>query len=141
MLAALLATLAHAAPDSALLEAHNRVRAQAGALPLRWNEALAAGAAAHAQQLAASGQLTASDAVGSNASGTIIVGENVSAAKTPEAAAGRWFAQQEAHDARRCAPEDDHYATCGHYAAAVAPYALSLGCGWAEGVLVCRYGG
>lgn len=141
LLAAFFAAPVFAAPMPDVLDAHNQHRQQAGLHALQWDDGLAASAAAHAQALARAGALSAdADAIGQRIGGVVVVGENVSTARTAGAAASRWFAEQERYRAGDCAPDTEAYATCGHYAAVVAPYAVRLGCGWSEEVLVCRYG-
>jgi uncharacterized protein YkwD len=132
MLAALLLSQhAHAEPLGDVLAQHSAWREAEGVPALRVDADLAQSAQQRAEKLATSGTLAAApEVIGQRLGSLVVVGENVSTARSPEAAAARWLDEQVACEG----------AGCSHYAAAVAPYALAVGCGWAEPVLVCRYG-
>ena len=132
------------ADADALLALHNDWRAAAGVPLLAWDGELAQEAQARAEALQGGPLTTDPDAVGVLVGMLRVVGENVSAGPAPLGAARRWESES---PLAPCAPaveatgeaDEDAGGGCSHHATAVAPYALRLGCGWSEPVLVCRY--
>lgn len=128
------------ADADALLALHNDWRAAAGVPLLAWDGALAQEAQARAEALQSGPLTTDPDAIGALVGVLRVVGENVSAGPAPLGAARRWESES---PTAPCAPAaeatGDEGGGCSHHATAVAPYALRLGCGWSEPVLVCRY--
>lgn len=127
-----------------LLQAHNRERAQAGVAPLRWDPALAAGAAAYARRLAAAGSLSHSPRGERPGQG-----ENLwmgTRGYFPvEQMAGAW-ASEKAHFRPGVFPgvsRTGHWADVGHYTQMIWPTTTHVGCALHSGprhdILVCRY--
>lgn len=130
--------------NSTLLLGHNRERAAVGAPPLAWDIGLAAAAAGHARQLAASGILRHSprrDRPGQ--------GENLwmgtRGAFTAAQMLESWVGEK-----RVFRPgifpnvsSTGHWADAGHYSQMIWPTTTRLGCAIATGprvdALVCRY--
>lgn len=127
-----------------LLAAHNRERFAAGALPLAWDPALAAAAAAHAAQLAREGRLR--HAPKAQRPGQ---GENLwigtAGAYPVEAMAGSWAAERRFFRPGRfpATSRTGHWADTGHFTQMIWPTTRRLGCGIGRSarweVLVCRY--
>lgn len=127
-----------AADIQALLDAHNRHRAEVGVPPLRWSASIAAGAQAWAQRLAARGALMHDRASG--------LGENLfmsSEAEPPSVAVESW-----AHERVECRykvqPVGNESCVVGHYTQMVWRLSTELGCGTGHHIAggqvwVCRY--
>lgn len=146
--AACAAVPASAAPPasfaSRIVAAHNAERAAAGMPPLAWDPALAAGAAAYAQQMAASGLFAHSDR--SKRRG---VGENLwmgtRGAFSIEAMVGGWAAEKR-YFLPGVFPNNSRtgdWADVGHYTQMIWPATSHVGCAIASTArvdyLVCRY--
>jgi hypothetical protein len=127
-----------------LLAAHNAERSRVRAAPLAWDSALAAGAAAYARQLAASGTFRHSDR-GARPG----IGENLwmgtRGAFSPEQMVGNWASEK-----RWFVPgifpkvsRSGRWSDVAHYTQIVWPATTRVGCAVASGrgreVLVCRY--
>ena len=127
-----------------ILAAHNAERSAAGVQQLRWDPMLSAGAAAYAQQMAASGRFEHSDRQARHG-----IGENLwmgsHGAFSPEAMVGGWAAEKRwfmsgvfPNNSRTGSWED-----VGHYTQMIWPSTNRVGCAVATGrgidYLVCRY--
>ena len=149
LLAASMATPAAAQSFAAqfparILAAHNAARAEAGVPPMMWDNALGAGAAAYAQQLAMSGRFEHSDRHARRG-----IGENLwmgsHGAFSPEAMVGgwasekRWFVPGTFPNNSRTGSWED----VGHYTQMIWPSTQRVGCALAStgriDYLVCRY--
>jgi hypothetical protein len=130
--------------DSRLLAAHNRERDLAGLPPLRWDPALAAGAAEWGEALAASGAFEHSEADPDDPEG-----ENLWAgtrgAYSPEAMVGGWI-EEKKYFRPGTFPDNSltgDFEDVGHYTQIVWRDTDRVGCALAAGaeeeVLVCRY--
>lgn len=127
-----------------LLDAHNRTRAAAGAPPLSWDSRLAAGAQAHAAQLARTGQLAHSPRQSRPGQG-----ENLwmgsAGAYTPEFMIQSW-ADERRHFRPGRFPNvstTGNWADVAHYTQMIWRSTTSVGCAIQRSgrwdVLVCRY--
>ena len=149
LLAASMATTATAQSfavqfSARILAAHNAARAEAGVPPMMWDNALGAGAAAYAQQLAMSGRFEHSDRHARRG-----IGENLwmgsHGAFSPEAMVGgwasekRWFVPGTFPNNSRTGSWED----VGHYTQMIWPSTQRVGCALAStgriDYLVCRY--
>jgi hypothetical protein len=125
----------------AMLEEHNRPRAEVGAPPLAWDGGLAADAEAYARELAASGRFEHSKAKGQ--------GENLwrgtRGAFAIHQMVGGWSGEVEhyRHGAFPKVSRTGRWQDVGHYTQLVWRETSRVGCGLASGkgwdVLVCRY--
>jgi hypothetical protein len=127
-----------------ILAAHNAERARAAVPPLAWDSALAAGAAAYAQQLALSGRFEHSDRHARRGTGeNLWMGSH--RAFSPEAMVGgwasekRWFVPGVFPNNSRTGNWED----VGHYTQMIWPATQRIGCALAStpriDYLVCRY--
>lgn len=126
-----------------LLEEHNKARAEVASRPLHWDPQLAANAAAHAGQLARTGQLTHASREGRG-----IERENLSQGMlgwSPQQMLGNWVREK-----RNFVPgmypnvsRTGRWEDVSHYTQMIWPTTTNLGCGLASGSgfqwLVCRY--
>jgi Cysteine-rich secretory protein family len=125
----------------AMLEEHNRPRAEVGAPPLAWDPALAADAEAYARKLAASGRFEHSGAKGQ--------GENLwrgtRGAYRYHQMVGGWSGEagDYRHDVFPRVSRTGRWQDVGHYTQLVWRDTSRVGCALATGrdwdVLVCRY--
>lgn len=127
-----------------VLHAHNAARAAVGAAPLAWDPALAAGAAAWAQYLAASGRFDHSDRKGRPG-----IGENLwmgtRGAYSIDFMTGEWIAERR-HFVPGIFPGNSrtgNWMDVSHYTQIIWPTTTRIGCALASGhgrdYLVCRY--
>jgi len=127
-----------------LLQAHNAARAAVGAVPVAWDPELAAGAAAWAQYLAASGRFDHSDRKGRPG-----IGENLwmgtRGAFSIEFMTGEWTAERR-HFMPGIFPNNSrtgNWMDVSHYTQVIWPTTQRIGCALASGrgsdYLVCRY--
>lgn len=127
-----------------ILQSHNSARAAVGAPPVSWDPTLAAGAAAWAQYLAASGRFDHSDRKGRPG-----IGENLwmgtRGAYSIDFMTGQWIAER-----RDFVPgifpdnsRTGNWLDVSHYTQIIWPTTLRIGCALASGrgsdYLVCRY--
>lgn len=127
-----------------LIAAHNAVRASAGTQPLAWDAALAAGAQAYAQQLAATRAFQHSDRRARPG-----IGENLwmgtSGAFSPEQMVGNWASEKQwfRPGIFPNVSRTGNWEQIGHYSQIIWRTTTRVGCGLARGagrdVLVCRY--
>jgi len=125
-----------------VLAMHNLARAARGIAPLRWNPALAAGAALWAGDLARRGVFEHSrhlDGVGEN------LWAGTPGAFSLEHMVGRWVAERQLFKPG-VFPDNSmtgHWKQVGHYTQIMWRSTTSVGCaiahGWRADVLVCRY--
>lgn len=122
-----------------LLAAHNVERAAVGVPPLAWDAALAAGSAAWARHLAATGRMFHSSADQSKDGENLFMGTR--GGYSVEAMVGLWAAEK-ATLPLLASWEDDQHAV-GHYTQMVWRTTTHVGCAVASGAeddfLVCRY--
>lgn len=127
-----------------VLVTHNTARAAVGAAPLSWDSALAAGAAAWAQYMAATGHFDHSDRKGRPG-----IGENLwmgtRRAYSIEFMTGQWINERR-HFRPGIFPDNSrtgNWMDVSHYTAIIWPTTQRVGCAVATGrgqdYLVCRY--
>lgn len=133
--------IAIAAP---LLAAHNRERASFGSPPIAWDPAVAAGATAHAAQLARIGRLQHSQRNARPGQGeNLWIGTR--GAFALDTMARDWASERRFFRSGRfpATSRSGNWADAGHYTQMVWPTTQRLGCGLARSaqwdVLVCRY--
>ncbi|MFL6746928.1 MAG: CAP domain-containing protein [Sphingomicrobium sp.] len=147
-LCALLAAASPAAAQSSfdlrILAAHNTERARARVGPLVWDPAIAAGAKAHADWMARSGQFAHSDRRTRRG-----LGENLwwggRGAFSPEQMVAMWAAERRNFTGGIFpnVSRTGQWFDISHYSQLIWPTTTRLGCGFSRGrvdVLVCRYG-
>jgi hypothetical protein len=129
---------------AALLQAHNRERAAAGAAPLVWSPALAAAAARYASQLATTGRLQHSPRQARPGQGeNLWMGTR--GAYPPEQMVASWASERAAFRAGifPTVSRTGNWADVGHYSQMIWSTTTQLGCALASGhgydFLVCRY--
>ena len=132
--------------DARVLAAHNRERAALGIGALRWDAALAADAAAWAEELAASGAFEHSPDAPEDEEPQ---GENLWAGTSghfsPEDMVGLWIAEKKVYRPGRFpdVSRTGRYEDVGHYTQLMWRETGEVGCALASGeeedVLVCRY--
>ena len=126
-----------------ILEEHNKARAEVGSPPLVWDESLAAGAAAYAQQLTTLGR------VHSSREGRKDIRENLlqslRGGRSPKAMVGVWIAERQ-YFRPGIFPNvstTGNWADVGHYTQMIWPTTTRLGCGIHSDArydwTVCRY--
>ncbi|KTT73468.1 CAP domain-containing protein [Sphingomonas endophytica] len=131
--------------QAAMLDAHNRTRAQLGLRPLSWSPALAGDAAHHAQVLARTGRMFHAEQSG----GAAWQGENLFAGTRGSYAyadmANYWLDERRVFRNRPfpAISTTGHWQDAAHYAQMVSRDTTEVGCALAEGqfedFLVCRY--
>ena len=126
-----------------ILAEHNKARAEVGSPPLMWDESLAAGAAAYAQQLTTLGR------VHSSREGRKDIRENLlqslRGGRSPKAMVGVWIAERQ-YFRPGIFPNvstTGNWADVGHYTQMIWPTTTRLGCGIHSDArydwTVCRY--
>lgn len=126
----------------AILDVHNRLRAEVGARPLRWNRTLADNAQQYANALAETGTRQHSSRVGrENERENIVVGPR--SGISPIQMVQIWVKERRAFRPGTfpnvCVGD---WTVCGHYTQMIWPTTTDIGCGVAKGrfdALVCRY--
>lgn len=123
------------ADDAAVLEAHNRARAQVGVRPLSWNPRIAATASRYAENLARRCRLEHSrNGLGEN----LFMG--TAGHYSPADGVRSWLAEGRHYDHRA---NSGHGKTVGHYTQVVWGDSRELGCGYAVGCgklwMACNY--
>ena len=154
VLASIASSLTIAAPAAAqvrldpisarLLAAHNRERAAFGAVPLQWDPALAASAAAYAPVLAASGRLQHSPRA-SRPGQRENLWMGTRGAYSPEQMVGSWAAEKRYFRAGvfPAVSTTGNWLDVSHYTTMVWPTTTRVGCAIfsnpATDFLICRY--
>jgi hypothetical protein len=126
----------------AVLDLHNRARAEAGSPPLQWNTTLAAHAQEYAEVLAQTGRLQHSPRAGrENERENLVAGPR--AGNTPLGLAQVWLDERRYF---RIGTFPDvcvgGWSRCAHYTQMIWSTTTDLGCGFASkayDALVCRY--
>ncbi|MFY9798187.1 MAG: CAP domain-containing protein [Candidatus Nitrosopolaris sp.] len=132
---------------NSILAVHNRERAAVGVQPLVWNNTLAAGAKAWAENLAATGKFEHSTCCGAFRD----YGENLAGfdpsqgVSAPGGGLMLWVAEKNNYHGGPITPDIPANQTIGHYTQMVWRNTTSVGCGIGSGsghpfsILVCRY--
>lgn len=129
---------------SVMVDEHNVYRSRAGVEQMKWDEELARGAEAYAQQLARLGDIEHSPP-----EARVGQGENLwmgtRAAFTPERMVGDWAAEVKMYRAGAfpAVSSSGSWHDVGHYTQIIWPETTSVGCGVSRSAdwdfLVCRY--